>query len=124
VLQIFLDKYSFSPLFQTKTIYITLIYIAKVQHAIGSIPNRWLQVNPKSALPESTTTRKPGGLEFRPKAGNPKSTQCFDRCSCNQVLSTSLQPIKLNGLNHRDEGKDQRQMLTKIVQFSVTKEVL
>ena len=39
----------------------------------------------------STTTRKASGLEFRPLAGTPQSTQCSCRCSCNRVHRTRFE---------------------------------
>jgi hypothetical protein len=39
--------------------------------------------NLNSLLPVSTTSRKPGGLNFMPQAGKTKAHQCFYRCSSN-----------------------------------------
>jgi hypothetical protein len=52
---------------------------------------------------ESTTTRKAGGLDFRPEAGKIKARQCFNRCGCNRVQSTRFE-------NNQSGPDYQRQM--------------
>jgi hypothetical protein len=52
----------------------------------------------------SKTTRKAGGLDFRPWAEKTKSTQCLDLCGCNCVHRTRFEwqrinPIGLPGPN-------------------------
>ena len=59
----------------------------KIDELVRSYPNRWLCKEAKFKARALTTTRRAGGLDFRPAAEKTKARQCLQRYVCESKQS-------------------------------------
>jgi hypothetical protein len=60
---------------------------------VKSHPNRWLCKEAKFKARVLTTTRRAGGLDFRPTAEKTKARQCLQRYVCESKQSRGVRRI-------------------------------
>ena len=81
----------------------TLIF--KLDGLLKSHPNRWLCKEAKFKPRALTTTRRAGGLDFRPAAEKTKARQCLQRYVCESKQSRGVRRTSSTPQRQRDEAQ-------------------
>ena len=79
--------------------------------------NRWLRKKAKVKARALTTTRRAGGLDFRPKAEKTKARQCLQRYVCDSKQSRGVRRTCSTPQRQRDEAQRRNWTIYAAIEF-------